>query len=155
MQITRAGEYAVLGLLHLAKRGAGQRVMLDEVSQMEGIPRSFLAKIFQTLSKAGLVRSIRGTGGGFSLAKTPEETTVLEVIEAVEGKIAFQRCLIDADSCEHSGGCALCGLFEQAQDRVKEVFGKTTLAELLKKHHAGAEHRTSKRINELRLEQAL
>lgn len=147
MQITRAGEYAVLGLLHLARHGLGQRVMLDEVSQQEGIPRSFLAKIFQTLSKAGLVRSIRGTGGGFSLARSPEAITVLEVIEAVEGKIAFQRCLLDANSCEHSGGCALCGLFEQAQDRVKEVFGKTTLAELLKRHHVGVERHTSKLLN--------
>ncbi len=133
MQITRAGEYGVLGLLHLARTGGPERmVMIDEVSQSEGIPKSFLAKIFQDLVKAGIVRSFRGSGGGFCLAKTPEETTVLEVIEAIEGKIALQRCLQEPPECDHIEGCALCSLFERAQDRVRDVFGTTTLADLLK-----------------------
>src|SRR6266852_515551 len=122
MQITRAGEYGVLGLLHLARRGTERMVMIDEISREEKIPKSFLAKIFQGLAKAGLVRSYRGAGGGFALAKKPEVITVLEIIEAIEGKIAFQRCLQEVPDCEHMDGCALCGLFEQAQDRVKEIF---------------------------------
>jgi Rrf2 family protein len=119
-------------------------VMIDEVSREEKIPKSFLAKIFQSLGKAGLVRSYRGAGGGFSLVKKPEEITVLEVIEAIEGKIAFQRCLQEVPDCEHMEGCALCGLFEQAQDRVKEVFARTSLADLLKlPANVGAHRRAS------------
>lgn len=130
MQITRAGEYAVLGLLNLGRRRGGLPVMIDVVSREEKIPRSFLAKIFQSLVRAGLLRSVRGSGGGFVLARAPGEITVLEVIEAIEGRIAFQRCLQEENGCEHAGGCALCGLLEQAQDRVKEVFGRTTLRDL-------------------------
>jgi Rrf2 family transcriptional regulator, iron-sulfur cluster assembly transcription factor len=130
MQITRAGEYGVLGLLALARRGS--TVMIEEISREEKIPKSFLAKIFQVLAKAGLVRSIRGAGGGFELVKRPAQVTVLEVIEAIEGKIAFQRCLQE-EGCEHVGGCALCGLFEQAQDQLKEVLMRTTLEDLLAK----------------------
>jgi len=143
MQITRAGEYAVLGLLCLARRPDGSVVMVDQVSQEERIPKSFAAKIFQSLAKAGLVKSNRGTGGGFTLLKKAADITVLEVIEAIEGKIAFQRCLSeDEPQCEHFGGCALCGLFEQAQDRVKDVFTRTTLADLMKTHvPVGAAHR--------------
>ncbi len=146
MQITRAGEYGVLGLMCLARRPFGSVVMIDEVSREEQIPKSFAAKIFQSLAKGGLVRSNRGTGGGFTLLKKPAEITVLDVIEAVEGKIAFQRCLAeDEPKCEHHGGCALCGLFEQAQDRVKETFSRTTLADLAKKHvPVGAAHRNGK-----------
>jgi Rrf2 family protein len=132
MQITRAGEYGVLGLLSMARRGLDQVVMIDEVSRAEGISKSFLAKIFQSLAKAGLVRSFRGAGGGFVLARKPEEITVLEVIEAIEGKIALQRCLQEVPDCEHIQGCVLCGLFEQAQDQVKEVFSRTSLADLMK-----------------------
>ena len=89
--------------------------MIDEVSREEHIPKSFAAKIFQSLAKAGLVKSNRGSGGGFTLLKAAREVTVLEVIEAIEGRIAFQRCLSeDEPKCEHFGGCALCGLFEQA-----------------------------------------
>jgi Rrf2 family protein len=130
MQVTRAGEYGVLGLLNLARRPPGQVVMIDDISRQENIPRSFLAKVFQNLVKAGLIRSTRGAGGGFLLVKKPEDVTVLEVIEAIEGKIALQRCLEDVPDCENSRGCVLCHLFGQAQDRVKEVFARTTLADL-------------------------
>ena len=131
MQITRAGEYGVLGLMHLARRSPGQRAMIDEVSRQERIPKSFLAKIFQNLAKAGLVRSIRGSHGGFALLKSPDEISVLEVIEAVEGKIVFQRCRMAKPDCEHVGGCALCGLFERAQDGLKEALTRTSLADLI------------------------
>jgi Rrf2 family transcriptional regulator, iron-sulfur cluster assembly transcription factor len=131
MQITRAGEYGVLGLMHLARRNPGQRAMIDEMSRQEGIPRSFLAKIFQHLAKAGLVRSVRGSHGGFALLKSPGEITVLEIIEAVEGRIVFQRCRMDKPDCEHAGGCALCALFERAQDGIKDVLTRTTLRDLL------------------------
>ena len=134
MQVTRAGEYGVLGLMSLARRGAGEVVMIDEVSREEQIPKSFLAKIFQNLTRAGIVRSNRGAGGGFALIKQPADITVLEVIEAIEGRIAFQRCLQEVPDCDHIGGCALCGLFEQAQDQVKDVFSRTTIADLLKTH---------------------
>jgi Rrf2 family protein len=107
--------------------------MIDEVSRTERIPKSFLSKIFQDLVKAGLVRSIRGAGGGFALVKDPAEISVLEIIEAIEGKIVFQRCKQLKPDCEHSDGCALCALFEQAQDGVKEVLLRTTLVDLIER----------------------
>jgi Rrf2 family protein len=132
MQITRAGEYGVLGLMNLARRSPGQMAMIDDVSRTERIPKSFLAKIFQDLAKAGLVRSVRGAGGGFVLVKDPAEISVLEVIEAIEGKIVFQRSKQLKPECEHTDGCALCGLFEQAQDGVKDVLLRTTLTDLIR-----------------------
>jgi Rrf2 family transcriptional regulator, iron-sulfur cluster assembly transcription factor len=131
MQITRAGEYGVLGLIHLARRAPGEMAMIEEVSQSERIPKSFLAKIFQHLGKAGFVRSVRGAGGGFVLARDASEITVLAIIEAIEGKIVFQRCLQEEPECEHLGGCALCGLLEQAQDGMREVLMRTTLKDLI------------------------
>jgi Rrf2 family transcriptional regulator, iron-sulfur cluster assembly transcription factor len=130
MQVTRAGEYGVLGLLCLARREPGQVVMLDEVSREEQIPKSFLAKIFQSLARAGLVRSNRGIRGGFSLARQPGQITTLDIIEAIEGPITFQRCLQAPTDCPHTGGCPLCGLFQSAQSQVREVFSATTLADL-------------------------
>ena len=83
----------MLGLMCLARRPAASVVMIDEVSREEKIPKSFAAKIFQSLAKAGLVKSNRGGGGGFTLLKPAKAITVLDVIEAIEGRIAFQRCL--------------------------------------------------------------
>ncbi|MCC7376426.1 MAG: Rrf2 family transcriptional regulator [Verrucomicrobiales bacterium] len=136
MHISRAGEYGVLGLLYLVRQSPGQPVMIDAVSRDEGIPKSFLAKIFQDLAKAGVLRSQRGAGGGFLLARLPEQITILEIIEAIDGRIALQRCLGEVPECEKKEGCALCGLFELAQDRLKEVFAQTSLAELAKRQPA-------------------
>jgi Rrf2 family protein len=140
MQVTRASEYAMLGLLALARRPLGTVAMVDVLAGEEGIPAAFLGKIFQGLSRAGIVKSARGSGGGFSLLRTPDTISVLEVIEAVEGPIAFQRCLEPESDCTHQGGCALCGLFSEAQDRVKEVFGRTSVAELAGRHTSFVEH---------------
>jgi Rrf2 family protein len=131
MQISRAGEYGVMGLMYLARRFPGRRTMIDEVSRHEGISKSFLAKIFQSLVRAGLVRSMRGAGGGFALAKNPDQIPVLDIIEAVEGRIVFQRCKMERPDCHHIGGCALCGLLERAQNGLKDVLTSTTLADLI------------------------
>ena len=136
MQVTRAGEYAIIGLLYLAQQPSGRTVMVDEVSDHEDIPKSFLAKIFQTLSKGGFVNSHRGAGGGFSLAKAPEDISLLQVLNCVERAFALQRCVAEEPSCvvphRHLGSCALCAIFSEAQNRVNEVFARTSLADLLK-----------------------
>ncbi|HVM62214.1 MAG TPA: Rrf2 family transcriptional regulator [Verrucomicrobiae bacterium] len=135
MQVTRAGEYAIIGLLYLAKQAAGRTVMIDEISEAEGVPKSFLAKIFQSLAKGGFVRSHRGAGGGFSLAKPAPEITVLQVLNCVEGAFALQKCVTDDPECVVSitrmSNCTLCAVFTEAQNRVNEVFARTTLADLL------------------------
>jgi len=134
MQVTRASEYAMLGLLALTRRGPGEVAMLDVIAREEDVPVSFLGKIFQILARAGLVKSSRGSGGGFVLTRSPGLITALEVIEAVEGPVALTRCLDEEAGCDHAGGCALCSLFSEAQDKVKEVFAGTTVAQLAGRH---------------------
>lgn len=127
----------MLGLLALARRPMGEVVMLDVVAREEDIPVSFLGKIFQSLARGKLVKSSRGSGGGFMLVRSPDTITALEVIEAVEGPVSLTRCLDEDSGCEHAGGCALCGLFAEAQDRVKEVFSSATVAQLSGRHIPG------------------
>jgi Rrf2 family iron-sulfur cluster assembly transcriptional regulator len=136
MQVTRAGEYAVIGLLYLAKQPAGRTVMIDEISEAERIPKSFLAKIFQLLAKDTLVHSHRGAGGGFSLAKPAGDITLLQILSCVEGAVALQKCVTDDPECvvapERFNSCTLCSVFAEAQSRVNEVFARTSLNDLLK-----------------------
>ena len=134
MQITKAGEYGVLGLIALSRRPLGEVVMIDILCEEECVPKSFLGKIFQNLSKSGLVGSARGSGGGFYLTRPASDITVLEILESIEGPIALQRCLEIDVGCEHSRGCALCGLLAEAQERIKEVFAGTSLATLAGRH---------------------
>lgn len=130
MQITRAGEYAVQGVTFLARKGLDEVVMIEEVCQAESIPRSFLAKIFQNLTRAGIVRSQRGVHGGFRLSRPASEITVLEILEAVEGKLVFDRRLQEPALCGEQNACSLCDIFTEVQFRAKEIFGNTTLADL-------------------------
>lgn len=132
MQITRAGEYAVLAVTHLARQGDERPVMIEEICDTERIPRSFLAKILQTLCRAGVVRSQRGIHGGFRLARDPAKISILNLIEAVEGRIALQRCLDEPVQCHKVGSCTLCDIFGEAQHRMTEVFANTTVADLLR-----------------------
>ena len=135
MQVTRAGEYAIIGLLYLAKQPERRTVMIDEISEAEDVPESFLAKIFQSLAKGGYVQSHRGAGGGFSLAKSAGEITLLQVLNCVEGVFALQKCVSDDPECVVSttrmSSCTLCAVFTEAQNRVNEVFTRTTIADLL------------------------
>lgn len=147
MQVTRAGEYGIIGLLYLARQSEGRTVMIDEISEAENISKSFLAKIFQSLSKAKLVRSARGAHGGFRLAKTPSQITVLEILQCVETGFALQKCVTENPECvvadRRVSSCALCGIFGEAQNRVNEVFSRTTLEDLLKRQS----HRTPSHAN--------
>ncbi len=136
MQVTRAGEYAIIGLLYLARQAADRMVMIDEISAAERIPRSFLAKIFQSLVKGGFIRSHRGAGGGFSLAKPAGQINLLQILNCVEGVFALQKCVSEEPECvvahERLDTCTLCAIFSEAQSRVNEVFSRTSLQDLLK-----------------------
>lgn len=136
MQVTRAEEYAVIGLLYLARQPTDQFVMIDEISDRESIPKSFLAKIFQTLAKGDVVHSQRGAGGGFALARPATEVNLLQVFNCVQGAFALQKCVGDDPECvvshDRLRSCVLCSVFNEAQARVNEVFSRTTLADLLR-----------------------
>jgi Rrf2 family protein len=136
MQVTRAGEYAIIGLLYLAQQPFDRMVMIDEISEAEGVPKSFLAKIFQSLVKGGLVNSHRGAGGGFSLARPASDINLLQVLQCIETSFALQKCVMDEPECVVSktrlDTCTLCSIFGEAQSRVNEVFSRTTLQDLLK-----------------------
>lgn len=135
MQVTRATDYAVFGLIHLAEnQSGGELTLLSDVAEKQNVPESFLAKIFQSLVKAGLATSHRGSRGGFRLARAPEKITVCDIVEAVEGPIALSRCLVHQDLCPRERFCPLERVWGRAQDQLVEVLKGTTLKDLVVDH---------------------
>lgn len=130
MQLTRSGEYGLKGLVFLAKQPPQRFSLVSEISREQKIPEKFLAKIFQRLSKVGLLRSLRGSNGGFALGKPAHEITIRAVLEAIEGPIAFNRCLLRQGECEEETDCVLHEVLEQAQERFLEVLDRTTMEDL-------------------------
>ena len=130
MELTRKGEYAIRGILFLASLRKNQVCILSEIALMANVPQTSLAKIFQQFSKAGLVKSFRGTGGGFVLGRPPQKITLLEVVEAVECPIAINHCVSDADSCHHTNDCGMYPVWVDVQHKVRGILGKVTLKDL-------------------------
>ncbi|HSB72569.1 MAG TPA: Rrf2 family transcriptional regulator [Candidatus Methylomirabilis sp.] len=134
MKLTRGGEYGIRGVLYLAKQNDGKVSMLSAIAEEQDVPPRFLAKIFQSLAKAGVVKSHRGAKGGFSLARPASDITIKEVVEAVEGPITLNVCLIGQGECDRDAVCPMHPVWQEAQDKMMEVLGKANFADLAKKN---------------------
>jgi Rrf2 family iron-sulfur cluster assembly transcriptional regulator len=88
MRLSLQIHYAICGSFDLAYNGAGEPVAVGVISERQAIPARYLEQIFQRLRRAGLVRSKRGPGGGYSLARPADEINLRQIVEAVEGSIA-------------------------------------------------------------------
>jgi Rrf2 family protein len=133
MELTRKGEYAIRGIIFLAQQPPGKVSLISEIAEATEAPQTFLAKIFQNFAKIGIVNSYRGTGGGFTLGRTPEAITLREVVEAVEGPIVPNRCLIGAGSCDRGAECNVHPVWRKVQSQVVGILDSVTMAELARK----------------------
>jgi Rrf2 family iron-sulfur cluster assembly transcriptional regulator len=130
MIFSSATEYAIRGLSELAGRNQDGPIMLDDLVAGTGLPRDFVAKIFQKLVRAGILRSAKGRGGGFALAKAQHEVTLLDIVQAVEGPQLLDACVVGLEKCNDSMPCAQHDLYKPIRQRLKDYLTTTTLADL-------------------------
>jgi len=132
LQLTRDGEYAVRAVLFLASQPLGKISLISEISKAQDVPKSYLAKIMQHLVKVGLVNSRRGAKGGFFLARPADRITLRETIEAVEGPIYLNVCLIRKGECPRDEICPVHPVWREAQEKLFSVLESKTMAQLAK-----------------------
>ncbi len=136
MKITRASEYAVRCVYFLASKKIGVTVKKNEVSCEMEIPEQFLAKIAQQLARAGIIGVVQGSKGGVKLLKDPREITLLEVIEAIMGKIFLNECVQDMGSsmgyCKRKPDCSIHLVWRKVQQKLRETLRKENFKELVK-----------------------
>jgi len=130
MELTRKGEYAIRGIIYLARKPAGKMALISEIAEATDVPQTFLAKIFQNFAKQGLVSSYRGTGGGFTLGRHASLITLREVVEAVEGPIVPNRCLISEGTCDQDGVCSVHQVWKKVQGEVVKILENVTIKDL-------------------------
>lgn len=130
MKITRATDYAVRVLVQLAMLPDEQKMQLKALAAATGVRETFLSKILQRLVHQGLVSSHRGTGGGFCLRVLPSRVTLLQVIEAIEGRTQLNVCLREGDSCERKPYCGAHPVWQRAQAALTQVLASVSIAEL-------------------------
>lgn len=131
MQITRQADYAVRAVLHLARMGNTERAATSTVAKEQNIPPSFLAKIISQLSIAGLLHTSRGARGGVTLARDPQEITLLEVVEAIDGPIQLNECVGSDGACTFDDNCPIKPVWCSAQEELVQRLRNTNFADLL------------------------
>ena len=138
MQLTRAGDYAVRIMAHLASVPWGSVIPRRQIQQREAVPAAHLAKLIQALGRAQLVRTYRGAGGGVSLAVRPERVTLRQVIEAVEGPIYLNRCVVRPGACPRDLFCTGHPVWHRIQAVLLRELDAVTLAALVPNRSVGA-----------------
>ena len=99
MRITQESDYGFRVILYLSKLGYGEKIEAKAISKDENIPLRFLLKLLRKLTQADIIKSYRGVNGGYSLNQVPENITLKDVIESIDGPIHINRCLYDPDHC--------------------------------------------------------
>ncbi len=117
-------------MLYLARQPVDRRVRASDVAEDLAVPANYMAKILHTLARNGLLRSERGPGGGFRLARAPDEVTLADAIEPFEELTGRRKCLLGRPVCRDSSPCALHERWKVASEGMLEFFRETTVAEL-------------------------
>lgn len=125
MQITKQADYALRAVLYLAQAEPNSRIATGKIAQAQHIPSSFLAKIISQLSIAGLLQTSRGAHGGVTLARDPDEISLLEVVEAIDGPIHINQCTGDEGYCLHEDDCPMAPIWHDAQRELVERLRNT------------------------------
>jgi len=130
MQLTRAADYGVRVMIHLAGLQPGTRISLPEMAEAVEVPEHFLSKVLQMLCRRGLVQSHRGAGGGFELVADANTISILDVVEAMEGPIQLNVCLGEYGSCGRKSWCPAHKVWVEAQKALVEVLRRESIANL-------------------------
>ncbi|MDO9546201.1 MAG: Rrf2 family transcriptional regulator [Pelolinea sp.] len=115
MQITRQADYALRAVVYLAHLEENEKAATGIIAKAQNVPPSFLAKIISQLSIAGLIHTSRGARGGVSLARSADEISVLDVIEAIDGPVFLNECTENSNTCPFLASCPLKELWCEAR----------------------------------------
>jgi Rrf2 family protein len=136
LKVSQKLEYAMRAMIELAQRRSDDRlVTAREIAERQHVPLRFLEQQLGALTKAGLVQSFRGAGGGCRIARDPAEITVAEIADAIEGQLFPMFCLEPSDhTCFQDSRCGLQGFWADVARAVQDVFRATTVAQLAARH---------------------
>ncbi|MBD3274599.1 MAG: Rrf2 family transcriptional regulator [Candidatus Marinimicrobia bacterium] len=137
IEITKAAEYSLRATAALVDfYEKDETATVSEIAVGEAIPESFLRKLLKPLIRANIVKSERGYSGGITLAKMPSEISVLDVVEAVDGKLSLNDCVLDPSECGLISKCTIHGLWVETTDLLKNHLNNYTLEDVKRKYPA-------------------
>lgn len=130
MKLSTKGRYGVKAMVDLALHYGDEPVSIKSISERQGISEYYLEQLFSPLRKAKLINSIRGAQGGYVLSRAPQDITVSEIMEVLEGPIEISNCL-EHSSCHNSDCCATRLLWAKIKNSIDSVTKSTTLQDII------------------------
>lgn len=143
MQLTRAADYAVRVMIELAALPPDARVSLPSLARATEAPESFLSKVLQSLTRAEFITSQRGQSGGFSITSRGRQASMREVIEAIDGAICLNVCLMHGRSCARKAHCPAHPVWARAQQAMLQVLSGVSVAGMAAQTSAGRPGRSA------------
>jgi Rrf2 family transcriptional regulator, iron-sulfur cluster assembly transcription factor len=133
MRLSTKGRYAVMAMADLARRqdAAARAVALADIAARQEISLSYLEQLFARLRRKGLVQSARGPGGGYRLARTADETTIAEIVHAVDEPLRATRCVGDKGCMLRGERCLTHDLWADLGDRIEDYLASVSLADVI------------------------
>jgi Rrf2 family iron-sulfur cluster assembly transcriptional regulator len=132
MQLSTRGRYAVMAMTELAGHDADRAMTLAAIAERQQISRPYLEQLFASLRREGLVRSVRGPGGGYRLARPAEELSVAQVVTAVDESLRATRCKGDGPGCMKGGArCLTHDLWVETGRQLRDYLAGVSLADVL------------------------
>jgi len=130
LQLDRKADYAVRATLVLARAHGMGRRKVRQIARIMDIPERYLPQVMSPLIQAGLVQTTSGPDGGYELSRRPKDVSLLEVIEAVDGPLEGDRCLLQGGPCDWERVCPVHDAWARAHRVLARELGRTTFAEL-------------------------
>ena len=130
MIYSRSSEYAIRACIHLAQGPEGKCVMVKDIAREQSIPTHFLAKILQDLARKGLLRSTKGPSGGFCLNSPARKLRLVDIVEAVDGLQAYDRCLAGKPICSDATACPMHQGWIGLRSRIMKYLGGSSIGDL-------------------------
>jgi len=130
--LSQTAVYALKAALHLAEINDDEPVRVDDIARELGVPRNYLSKILHVLARAGLLQSTRGPGGGFRLARSPEDMMLSDFVDHFDDVAGEPHCLLGRAKCSDDDPCAAHAGWKHVATAVNSFFRETSLADLVR-----------------------
>lgn len=138
--VSKRSRYALHGLAYISVSQSDGPVALNRIldylsaySQRLGLSSGYIAKIFQDLSRVGLVQAVPGPHGGYLLARPPREIKLVEIVTALDGPLMTGCCLLSVGECDRQSTCGVAGMIHEAEAAFQKFFEKETVASLARR----------------------
>jgi Rrf2 family transcriptional regulator, iron-sulfur cluster assembly transcription factor len=134
MKISRKADYGMRAVIYIARQPKDKRNPIDVIAESECIPRDFLAKILKDLTRSDILRSYQGVHGGYQLARSASQISLLDIVEAMDGQLGLDLCVRTENGCDkkHSAHQVMYPFFTGLQKQVRTAFKSATVAKLIK-----------------------